>query len=113
MAPLLVSALVGVGVKIATDFLLSGARKLWRDHGAEAGAAAGAKGGASFAATLDKARGAASPGAMTAAAGSSAIDVGLGDRSRVAAAELAAGVPAGAPPHALAAYRRFEQVEAP
>jgi hypothetical protein len=111
MGPLLVTALVGVGVKIATDFLLSGAKKLWREHAADA--ATGANGGASFAATLDKARGAASPGAMTAAAGSSAIDVGLGDRSRVAAAELAAGAASPTAPHALAAYRRFEQVEAP
>ena len=44
MVPLLVSALVGIGVKIATDLFMSGAKKAMRPDSS----------GASFANTLDK-----------------------------------------------------------
>ena len=50
MAPLLISALVGIGVKIASDFVMSGAKQLFKS---------GSGAPTSFAATLDKAKGAA------------------------------------------------------
>ena len=113
MAPLLVTALVGVGVKIATDLLTAGAKKVF----------GGTAAGQSFSATLDKAKAAVGAGApvaatpsgksLTASAATSAIDVGLADRSRVMAAELSAGVPGAARVDGLAAYRRFNEIEAP
>ena len=111
MAPLLVSALVGVGVKLATDFLVSGAKQWF--GGTKTAGATGAT-GTSFAATLDKLRGAppaTAPAAMTASAATSAVDVALADRSRVMTTEASAGVPKGA--HAVAAYQRLNQIEAP
>ena len=113
MVPLLVSALVGIGVKIATDLFMSGAKKVMKPDAP----------GSSFANTLDTARSVgatgsaagAAAGPMTASAGTIATDAGLGDRSKVMASAVIGG--AAAPPaghaYGVATYRRFDEVQAP
>jgi hypothetical protein len=93
MAPLLVTALVGIGVKIATDLLAAGAKQVFRS------------GGPSFEATLDKAR--ATGAAETPGVRAAGLSMGLDDRSRVlaAAATDVAGV---SPAHGFASYRLHE-----
>jgi hypothetical protein len=105
MAPLLISALVGIGVKIATDLFMAGAKEVVKPGGPTA----------SFAATLDKAR-SASAGGPAGAAGAAlpaALDAGFGDRSRVMVADLSGGVPAAARAHGVGAYQRMEVTQAP
>ena len=101
MAPLLVSALVGVGVKIVTDLFMSGAKQVMKSSGA----------GASFAATLDNAR-SATPAASPDVPGQkpSALDVGFADRSRVMTADLGNAMPATGRAQAAASYRRLEDI---
>jgi hypothetical protein len=110
MAPFLVSALVGVGVKLVTDLIMSGAKSMMKG-GKDASSASGAE-GASFASTLDKARGPSAASTMTAASGATATDFGLGERSRVMATG-AADVAADARATAVATYRRLNAVESP
>ena len=110
MAPLLVTALVGVGVKVATDLLMSGFKSLTRSN---ASTAAGAAPTASFASTLDTAKSGAPASPMTASSGAVALDAGLGDRSRVRAAELASGPLPASRAHGIASYHRFDEVQAP
>jgi hypothetical protein len=100
---------VGLGVKLVTDLIMSGAKSMLKD-GKDASSASGAE-GASFASTLDKARGTSAASAMTAASGAT-TDFGLADRSRVMAAG-AAGVPADARTTAVATYRRLNEAQAP
>jgi hypothetical protein len=104
MAPLLVSALVGVGVKLATDFLMSGVKK-FMDKGN-----AGATPSASFASTLDKAR----AGSATASAGNGmktvATDASLADRSRILAADVTGGMPAPGRAQGVDSYRRLAEL---
>ena len=50
---------------------------------------------------------------MTAAAGNVALDAGLGDRSRVAAAGVTAATPQAGHAYGVASYRRFDEVQAP
>ena len=99
MAPLLVTALVGVGVKLATDFLMSGAKDLFKSSGAAT----------SFASTLDKLR---TPDGPAALAGPKpvALDAGLADRSRLLAAEVNGGLPATARAQGAESYRRLAQI---
>lgn len=96
--PLLVTALVGIGVKIATDLLTAGAKQVFRS------------GGPSFEATLDKARAASPAGAAdTPAIRAAGLSMGLDDRSRVlaAAATDVAGV---SPAQGFASYRRLDEI---
>ncbi len=100
MAPLIVSALVGIGVKIVTDLFMSGAKEVMKPNGTAA----------TFAATLDKAR-AATPGTGTAATTGvklAALDTGFGDRSRVMASDVGNALPAAARAQVVASYQRFE-----
>jgi hypothetical protein len=111
MAPLLISALVGIGVKIATDLFMSGAKKVMRPGSP-------GESGTSFANTLDKARGGTAAGAggvgpMTASANTVALDAGLGDRSKVMAPSLSGGAAAPDTTRALASYRRLNEAQAP
>jgi hypothetical protein len=105
MAPLLVSALVSIGMKIATDLFMAGAKEVVKPGGPAA----------SFAATLDKARSASAGGSAGAAgeAKPAALDAGFGDRSRVMVADLSGSVPAAARAHGVGAYQRMELVQAP
>jgi len=101
MAPLLVTALVGIGVKIATDLVAAGAREVFRPSAPAA----------SFAAALDKARatsGAASAGAADTR--SSVLDAGLADRSRMLALEVNRTLPTAAHAHGFGSYRRLDEV---
>jgi hypothetical protein len=105
MAPLLISALVGIGVKIATDLFMAGVKEVGKPGGPPA----------SFAATLDKAR-SASAGGPDGAAGTAkpaALDAGFGDRSRVMLADLSGGMPAAARAHGVGSYQRMDLVQAP
>ena len=97
MAPLLVSALVGIGVKIATDFVVSGAKQLFKSG----------NGTSPFAATLDKLRGA-SPAASSAPQPPS-LDAAAGDRSRVLTAG-AVVAPATSRAQGVAAYQRLDEI---
>jgi hypothetical protein len=101
MAPLIVTALVGIGVKIATDLLMAGAKDVMRPSASVT----------SFASTLDKAR-SATAGAAAGLAGTklSALDAGFGDRSRVLAAELAGSPPAAGRAYGVASYRQFQDI---
>ena len=107
MAPLLVSALLGIGAKIIGDLFMSGAKTVMKSKDASA------SGEASFAKTLDKARTPDSASAMTAKAGTTAFDAGFGDRSRVMAADASGAATTGARVQGLATYRRFDEVQAP
>ncbi len=100
MAPLIVSALVGIGVKIATDLFMSGAKEVVKPGGSAT----------TFAATLDKARSTIAGTAAASATKPGALDAGFGDRSRVMAAELGNALPAAARAQAVASYRRFEEL---
>jgi hypothetical protein len=99
MAPLLLTALVGVGVKIATDLLSAGAKEMFRSGGPMA----------SFASTLDQARSASAVPAAETAAKSGAPDLGFGDPSRLRAAD-ASGLTATGRAQAAASYRRLEEI---
>ena len=110
MVPLLISALVGIGVKVATDLFMSGAKKVMKPDAP----------GSSFANTLDKAQsagamGSAAAGPMTASAATVATDVGLGDRSKVMAPAVigGAGPPTAGHAYGVSTYRRFDEVQAP
>ena len=99
MAPLLVSALVGIGVKIATDVVMAGAKHLFKSSGAAA----------SFAATLDKARGAApDASAATNAPPPLSLDPAGADRSRVLSDAIVA--PAASRAQGVAAYQRLDEI---
>jgi hypothetical protein len=99
MAPLIVSALVGIGVKIVTDLFMSGAKEVMKPNGPAA----------TFAATLDKAR-SATGAAATPGAKSTALDLGFGDRSRVMAADVGSALPGAARAQAVASYRRLDEI---
>jgi|KBSSwiStaDraftv2_1062776.scaffolds.fasta_scaffold2115640_2 hypothetical protein len=99
MAPLLVSALLGVGVKLVTDFLMSGAKDLVKSNGASA----------SFASALDKAR---KPEGAIPTAGTKPIglDAGLVDRSRLLAADFGSALPAAGRAQGAEAYQRLAEI---
>ena len=100
MAPLLVTALVGIGVKIVTDLLMGGAKQV-------TGPAAPEK---SFSAALDKARAGTGAVGATAASGTPAVPgAGLADRSRLLAVDMSGGLPPAARTQGFAAYRRIEE----
>jgi hypothetical protein len=99
MAPLLLTALVGIGVKIATDLLTTGAKEVFRSGGPMA----------SFASTLDKARSASDTPVAETAAKSVAPDLGFGDPSRLLAADVS-GLSGTGRAHAAASYRRLEEI---
>ena len=98
MAPLLLSALVGIGVKIATDLVTSGAKQFFKSGGPAT----------SFAATLDKARGAtgAEPAGASAVKPLSSDAVAV-DRARLLEAPAA---PAASRAHGVAAYQRLDEI---
>lgn len=108
MAPLLLTALIGVGVKFATDLLVSGAKQAFGP------AQTGQAGQPSFSAALDKARGTTGSGAAGASSATSALSApgaGLADRARVLALDMNGGLPAA---QGFATYRRFDaSVQAP
>jgi hypothetical protein len=98
MAPLLVSALVGIGVKIATDLVMSGAKQFFK----------GSSPAASFANVLDKARAdtpvaPASASAVTAPGTSTAA----ADRARLLEAPA---TPGASRAQGLAAYQRLDEI---
>ena len=100
MAPLLVSALIGVGVKLATDLLMSGAKEIFKPNETTS----------AFASALDKAR---SP-AAAAPTGTKpvALDAGLAERSRLLAAEVSALPATGFAQGAADSYRRLSEIQA-
>ena len=101
MAPLLVTALVGVGVKVATDLLMAGAKEIFKTSGAT-----------SFASALDKARTPVGPTAALPAAKAFAPDAGLAERSRLLAAEAPSSLPAATFAHGTDSYRRLSEIQA-
>ena len=100
MAPLLVTALVGVGVKVATDWLMSGAKDWFKTSGVAS----------SFASTLDKARTPAAPSAPLASAKPLALDSMNVDRSRLLAAEMGSALPATTRAQGAESYRRLAEI---
>ena len=110
MGPLLVSALIGVGVKIATELFTSGVKKA---------VGSSAPGQGTFSALLDRAKGTGAAGSATpaAAAGSAATTTAT---PRLAAAEqmplgmagTSAAVPSASRAFGAASYQRMD-VEAP
>ena len=104
MIPLLVSALVGIGVKIATDLLMSGAKEVMKPSGSAS---------SSFATTLDKARTTAEPGAATVGTKLVGLDAGLAERSQLIAVELNGSLPTTGRALGAEAYRRFSESQAP
>ena len=102
MVPLLATALIGLGVKIATDLLMSGAKQAIEPPTR----------GTSFSTMLDRMRGSSSirdadgPAAVSAAPLPGA---GLADRSRILAVEMNTGLPPAARTLGAAAYRRVEE----
>jgi hypothetical protein len=104
MAPLLVSALVGIGVKIATDLFMSGAKQVFRQSTPATSPAT------SFAATLDKASAATPPAGGPTAARLATLDTGFGDRSRVLTADATAALSAPARTDGVAIYRRLDEI---
>jgi hypothetical protein len=100
MVPLLVTALIGVGVKIATDLLMAGAKDVVR-----AGTA-----GPSFATTLEKARAAPAAAGVTMDPRTSLPDAGLAERSRLLAIDGYNAVPPAARAHGAASYRRLGEL---
>jgi hypothetical protein len=105
MAPLLVSALVGLGVKLATDLFMSGAKQIFKPGGPTA----------SFAATLDKATSpsASGPSGVAAAAKPGTVDLGFGDRGRVMVADASGAVPGAGRAYGVGSYQRMEPAQAP
>jgi hypothetical protein len=99
MAPLLVSALLGVGVKLATDFLMAGAKDLFKSSGAST----------SFASTLDKVR---KPEGAVPTAGTRplGLDAGLADRSRLVAVNFGGGLASPGPAQGAEAYQRLAEI---
>lgn len=101
MAPLLVTALVGVGVKIATDLLMSGAKEWFKPAGS------------TFASTLDKARTAVGPTAALATSKPPvATDAALADRARLLAGDVASEASAMARVQGAESYRRLSEIQA-
>jgi hypothetical protein len=101
MGPLLVSALVGLGVKIASDLMMAGAKQIFKPGGSAT----------SFAATLDKARGDA-PAAPAATNGPKPLSLepaGV-DRARVLTAEAASGLPSASRGQVVATYQRLDDI---
>jgi hypothetical protein len=98
MAPLLLSALVGIGVKIASDVVVAGAKRIFKFGGSET----------PFASTLDQARGAA-PAAPAAAGAPRALDPAASDRSRVLGDAVVAP-PAASRALGVAAYQRLDDI---
>jgi len=94
MAPLLVTALIGLGVKIAGDMLFAGAKQAMGDAAPRT----------SFASMLDRARGRGVEGATLAGP---APNAALAERSQLLALQGAAAVPYTTPPHATESYRRL------
>ena len=101
MAPLLVTALIGVGAKLATDLLMAGAKEFFKPSGANS----------TFASALDKARTSAGPTAALPAAKGLAADAGLAERSRLLAAEPSA-LPATGFAQGADSYRRLSEIQA-
>jgi hypothetical protein len=100
MAPLLVSALVGIGVKIASDVVVAGAKRIFKFGG----------GAAPFAATLDQARGAAPATPSAASTGPlRSLDPAASDRSRVLADAVVAP-PSASRAQGVAAYQRLDEI---
>jgi hypothetical protein len=104
MAPFLVSALIGVGVKIATDLLSSGVKKVM---------ASNSTGGGTFSALLDRARGVAPAGTAAPAAATAAAPrlAGL-EPAGVRMVDAGGAVPTASRAYGAASYHRMD-VEAP
>jgi hypothetical protein len=98
MAPLLVSALVGIGVKIASDVVVAGAKRIFKFGSS----------GAPFASTLDQAR-SATPAAPAAAGAVRSVDPAASDRSRVLGDAVVAP-PAASRALGVAAYQRLDDI---
>jgi hypothetical protein len=101
MAPLLLSALVGFGVKIASDLVMSGAKQIFKGSGAPT----------TFAGWLDKVKG---TGTAAAAADVNApkpatLDAVGVDRARLLKAD-AVSAPAASRAQAVATYQRLEDI---
>ncbi|HYE91905.1 MAG TPA: hypothetical protein VEA38_12830 [Terriglobales bacterium] len=96
MAPLLVTALIGLGVKIAGDMLFAGVKQATADTAAPR---------ASFASMLDRARG---RGVADAKLMGPAPNAALAERSQLLALQGAAAGPSTTPPHATESYRRLQ-----
>lgn len=101
MAPLLLSALVGFGVKIASDLLMSGAKQVFKSNGAPT----------TFAGWLDKVKGTGTAAAATdvTAPKPVALDAVGVDRGRLLKAD-AVSVPAASRAQAVASYQRLEDI---
>lgn len=99
MVPLLVSALVGIGVKIATDLLSSGVKKALAPNAPP--------GQSTFSALLDRARGTATAGAPAAP-----TRLAAADQIPLRMADAPAAVPAASRAYGAATYHRMD-VEAP
>ena len=100
MAPLLVSALVGIGVKIATDLLMSGAKQIFKASGATT----------SFAAALDKARETAPAAGAGDVPQPVSFDATGSDRARALTASAAGGPPPASRALGIAAYQRLDDI---
>jgi hypothetical protein len=96
MAPLLVSALVGIGVKIATDLVMSGAKQFFKSSGPAT----------SFASALDKVRGDTSGAPATASAVTAPQAPGV-DRARLLEGPAA---PSASRAQGMAAYQRLDEI---
>src|SRR5262245_34413467 len=101
MAPLLLSALVGFGVKIATDLVMSGAKQVFKSSGAPT----------SFAGWLDKVRGTGTAAAATDvnAPKPVALDAVGVDRAKLLKAD-AVSAPMTSRAQAVASYQRLEDI---
>jgi hypothetical protein len=104
MAPFLVTALIGVGVKIATDLFTSGVKKI---------VAPNSTGGGTFSALLDRARGVAPAGKTAPADATPAAPrlAGL-DQAQVRMVDAGGAVPTASRAYGAASYHRLD-VEAP
>ena len=107
MVPLLMSALVGIGVKLATDLVTSGVKKALKSSSTEP---------STFSAMLDKARGAAAPKApeattSTPAAGPAKV-LAATEPSPVRMTDAGSSVSSFGRAYGAATYHRMD-VEAP
>ena len=98
MAPLLVTALIGVGVKIVTDLVMAGVKETVRPGPATA----------SFATALDRARFAAAAAPSASETRAALSDAGLAERSRLLAIDPHVSLPAATRAHGAASYRRLD-----
>jgi hypothetical protein len=98
MAPLIVSALVGFGVKIATDLVMGGAKQIFKSKGAPT----------SFAEAFDKARGSAAAATPdTSAPKAFSLDPA---GSRLMKAEASGSLPSASRAQAVATYQRLDDI---